>query len=143
MIEDDEPSPDEAFDSAHYFAGKKLLPFSFARQTALQRLGVSSSSPVEAAAALVFICLSTPERIDLARGPAGTSAFRLEMQEWADEHKIGIAYLGENGEKLGSKTGHEVRAIADKIWLELSASQSEPDLPRSNEAAPPNAAGRV
>lgn len=119
------------FGVKHYFRTLPLEPFSFARQMAFQRLGMAGVSTVESATMLVFMCLQTPERIDQARGPAECAAFRLEAAQWADTQKIGVCYVDDKGEKKGSKAGHEVRAIANAIWDEISKAEGEPELPKT------------
>ena len=122
----------------HTFKGKPLQPFSFARQSAFQRLDIGSASPLESAAMLVFLCLQTPARIDRARGD-GCAAFRLEASEWADANKIGVSYTTPDGAQHGSKAGHEVRSIADAIWTQVAEADSEPDLKNESGTESPNA----
>jgi hypothetical protein len=124
---------------AHYFKGKLLEPFSFARQSAFQRLRVGSESTIESAAMLVFLCLQKPERIDRARGEEGCARFRLDLSAWADEQKIGISYTDETGVLHGSKAGHEVQKIASEVWSEIAAAESEPDLKDETGTESPNA----
>jgi hypothetical protein len=124
---------------AHYFKGKRLEPFSFARQSAFQRLRVGSESTIESAAMLVFLCLQKPERIDRARGEEGCARFRLDLSAWADEQKIGISYTDEAGVLHGSKAGHEVQKIASEVWSEIAAAESEPDLKDETGTESPNA----
>ena len=123
----------------HYFKGKKLEPFSFARQSAFQRLRIGSESALESAAMLVFLCLQKPERIDRARGDEGCARFRLDLSEWADEQKIGISYTDDAGVLHGSKAGNEVQAIANAIWIEIAEAESEPDLKNETGTESPNA----
>ena len=124
---------------AHYFKGKKLEPFSFARQSAFQRLRIGSESALESAAMLVFLCLQKPERIDRARGDEGCASFRLSLSEWADEQKIGISYTDDAGVLHGSKSGAEVQKIASEVWAENAAAESEPDLKNETGTESPNA----
>jgi hypothetical protein len=123
----------------HTFNGKTLEPFSFARQSAFQRLRIGSDSPLESATMLVFLCLQTPARIDRARGEEGCAAFRLACSEWADANKIGVAYTDAAGVKHGSKAGHQVREIADAIWEQIAEADSEPDLKNESGTESPNA----
>ena len=124
---------------AHYFKGKKLEPFSFARQSAFQRLRVGGESTIESAGMLVFLCLQKPERIDRARGDDGCASFRMACHEWADEQKIGISYTDDSGVLHGSKAGNEVQAIANAIWIEIAEAESEPDLKSESGTESPNA----
>ena len=124
-----------------YYLGKRLLyPFSFARQTAFQRLEVGSSSPLESATTLVYLCTLSPRVIDRARGDEGCRAFRLACAEWADAQKIGVNYRGEDGVIRGSVAGAAVKTIADEIWTDIASTRSEPNLPDS-DWAPPNPNG--
>ena len=124
-----------------YYLGKRLLyPFSFARQTAFQRLEVGSSSPLESATTLVYLCTLPPRVIDRARGDEGCRAFRLACAEWADAQKIGVNYRGEDGVIRGSVAGDAVKKIADEIWTDIASATSEPNLPDS-DWAPPNPNG--
>ena len=121
-----------------YYLGKRLLyPFSFARQTAFQRLEVGSSSPLESATMVVYLCTLSPRAIDRARGDEGCRAFRLACAEWADAQKIGVNYRGEDGVIRGSVAGDAVKKIADEIWTDIASTTSEPNLPDS-DWAPPN-----
>jgi hypothetical protein len=133
------PEPSAELGVAHYFKGKRLEPFSFARQSAFQRLRVGSESTIESAAMLVFLCLQKPERIDRARGEEGCARFRLDLSAWADEQKIGISYTDETGVLHGSKAGHEVQKIASEVWSEIAAAESEPDLKDETGTESPNA----
>ena len=133
------PEPSAELGVAHYFKGKRLEPFSFARQSAFQRLRVGSESTIESAAMLVFLCLQKPERIDRARGEEGCARFRLDLSAWADEQKIGISYTDEAGVLHGSKAGHEVQKIASEVWSEIAAAESEPDLKDETGTESPNA----
>jgi hypothetical protein len=123
----------------HYFKGKRLETFGSARQSAFQRLRVGGESTIESAEMLVFLCLQKPERIDRARGDSGCAAFRMACHEWADEQKIGISYIDENGLLHGSKAGNEVQAIANAIWVEIAEAESEPDLKNESGTESPNA----
>jgi hypothetical protein len=122
----------------HYFKGKKLEPFSFARQSAFQRLRVGGESTIESAGMLVFLCLQKPERIDRARGDEGCAQFRLNLAAWADEQKIGINYTDDSGALHGSKAGNEVQNIANAIWVEIAKADSEPDLKDESGTESPN-----
>jgi hypothetical protein len=92
-----------------------LEPFSFARQAAAQRLQMGESV-FESAALLVFLCLSTRDEIDRARGSEAESRFRERMEIWAD--KIGAC--------LRSATGEQVMRVGDQIWDRMAASESSP-----------------
>ena len=133
------PEPESDLGRVHYFQGKKLEPFSFARQSAFQRLRIGSESALESAAMLVFLCLQKPEQIDRARGEEGCAAFRLACSEWADANKIGVAYTDDKGVRHGSKAGHAVRDLADAIWTEIAEADSEPDLKDHGDTPNPNA----
>lgn len=123
----------------HTFKGKPMQPFSFARQSAFQRLRIGNESALESAAMLVFLCLQKPERIDRARGEEGCAQFRLDLSEWADEQKIGISYTDDDGVLHGSRAGAEVQKIASEVWAEIAAAESEPDLKNETGTESPNA----
>lgn len=125
------------FGKVYHFGKRQLFPFSFARQTAFQRLDVGSSSPLESATMVVYLCHQTPRVIDRARGEEGCRAFRLACAEWADERKIGVNYRGEDGVIRGSVAGDAIKKIADEIWTDIASATSEPNLPDS-DWAPPN-----
>lgn len=114
------------------FLGHKLEPFSFARQTAAQRLSMSSDSILEASALLVFLCLQPWESIDSARD-VGMQPFRRKFCEWADANKIG----------LNTENGKLVRKIAAEIWEELAAADSEPVIAKARGPTGPKATRRA
>ena len=131
------PEAEADLGKTYYFGKRFLYPFSFARQTAFQRLEVGSSSPLESATTLVYLCTLSPRVIDRARGDEGCRAFRLACAEWADAQKIGVNYRGEDGVIRGSVAGDAVKKIADEIWTDIASATSEPNLPDS-DWAPPN-----
>lgn len=134
------PEMQDEFGKVYHFGKHQLFPFSFARQTAFQRLEVGSSSPLESATMVVYLCTLSPRAIDRARGDEGCRAFRLACAEWADSHKIGVNYRGADGAIHGSVAGDAIKKIADEIWTDIASSTSEPNLPDS-DWAPPNPNG--
>lgn len=120
---------DNACERAYFFKGKRLHPFSFARQAAAQRLNIASDSMLESWTLLVYLCTLGPEliegtsetgidRIDKARGEDGLRQFRRHMEKWADDNGIGF----------GSPVAMEVRDIATAIWNDVFHSEVTPDV---------------
>ena len=108
----------------HQFLGKALLPFSFGRQAAVQRLAGDASSAMENVVLLLYVCTQTEEEIELGtRSLADKIAFRKKMYAWADTNKITIHRT--------SKVSQEAKRVSDEIWAEIEAADSNPIIPAS------------
>lgn len=105
-----------------------LEPFSFGRQCAAQRLGISARSPLESAVLVVYLCTLPRQVVAKVRTPEAEVKFREQMEDWADRLGIGFA----------SKTERQISAIASAIWSSLAASDGSPKITGSAGTPDPN-----
>lgn len=114
-----------------------LHPFSFNRQAAAQRLGLTSRARIESSTLVVFLCCCEFDDIDEARGGSWDDGkwvnhereFRRKMSEWAEA--VGV--------RLNSEAAKEVERIAGEIWARLDACNGEPQLKVVTGPIDPNA----
>lgn len=108
--------------------GIELQPFSWGRRAALQRLLRDEMSFAETALLVVYLCTKTPGQIDAIRGDDAKRAFRLEMEQWADEHQI----ISESpNEKLLIDTADEIYKAYTDAQFETQ-SKASPGSPPGN-----------
>jgi hypothetical protein len=117
--------------TAHYFRGTKLLPYSFARRCALQRMIYEGCSTFELYALLVFICMKTEDELDNVRSDEQRKKFRKERDAWADTH-------GPDFETQVQKVGNEIliEHQSSDFKFNLTADQKE-------KGVHPNESGRA
>lgn len=114
-----------------------INPFSFNRQAAAQRLGLTSRSRIESSVLVLFLCCCEFDEIDEARGGSWEGEkwinhereFRRKMNEWAEA--VGI--------RLSSEPAKEAEKIAKEIWARLDACNGEPQIPTKAGTPSPNA----
>lgn len=127
VIADDPEAQQRAVESssgaAHFWKGKRLGGWSYERSTVFERLSVFGrgvTSNLEAAAAIVFLCLlegpANEARMDSARDPESCKALRKEIAKWANEHKL----------STHSPSGMECSRVAHAILTAAKQSEFEP-----------------
>ena len=121
----DEPSQSVS-DGVFWFRDKPLLPFSFDRQAAWQRL--RDVSGAENDALMIFLCFTPSEEVRVLRGAVAEAAFYKKLSKWCDEEKITI-HKDNPGRKLANE-------IAGKIVADLERAAHQPDLKSASEEAP-------
>jgi hypothetical protein len=130
---------DAAEREAHYFLGEKLEPFSLGRQMAIQRIGTTSSE-VENALLLVFICTLSPEGIDrLSRDAIGMGELRLKMEAWGGAKGVSIHMTDREGVRRYNETTEQLIAVANRIYDEIDAGSFKPKTAGESD---PKASGR-
>lgn len=113
-----------------------IYPFSFNRQAAAERLGITSRARIESTVLVLFLCCCEFDEIDQARGGAWEDGkwinyereFRRKMNEWAEA--IGI--------RLNSSPEKEARKIVKEIWARLDACNGEPQVKGTTGTPNPN-----
>lgn len=68
--------------------GAKLKPFSFAHRVAFYRIKQGDVSQLESDALFLFVLTKDAAELDLVRGEARESAFRLEACAWAEKQPM-------------------------------------------------------
>lgn len=130
-MSDELPEDHQATDGVFAFRGRPLEPFSFDRQSLVQRL--IDDSGAENDLLVVFACLTPIQECLAVRGESAVAAFRKKMGAWAQSEKITV---------LASNRGRkEISRIANAIYADLRAVDFEPDLKSSTKAADPNSIG--
>ncbi len=109
------PDPEDAAAQAfsrsetHTFRGQLLLPYSFRRQAARARLGLTMRSAADSAY-FIFLCLTPDEEVTALWGESAIHAWRAKAEAWAEKQSI--------SEALGA----EINPIAAAVLADVHAS---------------------
>lgn len=124
--EDEAPPtrPMPALGKVFTFQGRKLEPFSSAREALYVRMTFGARSIGECAMMLIYICTQSAAKCVTVCGEREEVAFRLAQAEWSDA----VGWMHQDREKRVA-IRKEAEAIYSEITGDVSASGSvEPDL---------------